>query len=346
MGRSIRQIQQELDNIQETVTEAARELEALYDKYVINLSQSAQKQLILAGYQLCTQIYPEAFINMSLSQRQKLQQALRQLAREMELSLQKKPTSEDLNQEQADLNLIAEMLKNLPVARSSNEKLDEEKPTELEQDNSGNITDQNLESVTAIMMSDDENDGDNTEIAVGEIREFSLESLQNLANRETDVNKIKEIDLSNPQHLMLWHKKIEHIIKKALDDTSRKANKSLQKFHVLPNRLPSKVIDVALQAGDAAGNSKLRKVPNILNLTIETDKNKKEPKYKNAAQISLLRLRLSELEFVDPQLSSQRNQIRAILKKVKKLGSLYRERKKEYAIAEADAAWRSSWYED
>ena len=346
MGRSIRQIQQDLDNIQEAVTEAARELEALYDKYVVGLSQSVQKQLILAGYQLCTQIYPEAFINMSLSQRQRLQQTLRQLAEEMEVSLQKKPTSEDLNQEQADLNLIAEMLKNLPVARSSDEKLDEEKLTELETDSSNKLADRDLESVTAIMMSDDENNEDNREIAVGEIREFSLESLQNLADRESDANKIKEVDFSNPQHLMLWHKKIEHIIKKALDDTSRKANKSLQEFHVLPNRLPSKVIDVALQAGDAAGNSKLRKVPNILNLTIETDKSKKEQKSRNATQISLLRLRLSEIEFADPQLSSQRNQIRAILKKVRQLGSLYRKRKKEYAMAEADAAWRSSWYED
>ncbi|VEP13096.1 conserved hypothetical protein [Hyella patelloides LEGE 07179] len=348
MARSIGQIQRELDKIKETVAEAAQELETLYDKYISCLNESAQKQLVLAGYQLCTQIYPEAFVAIPLSQRQKLQQTLRQLGKQMQPLLTQKPTAEDLSQEQADLNLIAEMLKNLPLGRSDNSDQGSTKPSNSEQNRDESALDKNLESVTAIMMDEEEEDDDDDELIVEEIQEFSFEKLQSLADREPDTNKIKEIDLSNPHHLMLWQKKIENTIRKTLDDTSRKANKYLQEFSIIPGRLPSKVIDVALQAGDShSGNGKLRKVPNILNLVIETDKGQKAKKPSSAAtQISLLRLRLSEIEFADAQLSSQRNQIRTVLKKVQQLGNIYQGKQHEYAIAEADAAWRSSWYED
>lgn len=344
MARSIRQIQQELDTIRETVAEAAQELEILYNRYIDYLSESAQKQLILAGYQLCTQIYPEAFVAMSLNQRQQLQQTLRHLSKELKPLLNKKPTAEELTQEQADLHLIAEMLKNLPLGRSENKADNIEKEAE-KFPNSSISTDQVIqkdesESSATIMIEDDD------ELIVEELPEFNFEKLQNLANQELDQSKITEIDLANPNHLVLWHKRIETIIKKALDDVSRKANKRLQEFSIIPNRLPSKVIELAIQAGEAnAGNSKLRKMPNILSLVVETDKGQKN-KLSTSTQISLLRLRLSEIEFADPLLSSQRNEIRMLLKKVKRLGNLYQEKQQEYKIAEADAAWRSSWYED
>lgn len=344
MARSIRQIQQELDNIKETVAQTAQELETLYDKYIDSLSESTQKQLILAGYQLCTQIYPEAFVAMSLSQRQKLQQTLRQLSQEMKQLLAKKPTAEELTKEQADLNLIAEMLKNLPLGRTENTKNDAEKtpnsPIDSEINNGKFPQDEDIQSSATIMIEDD---GD---LVVEEVPEFSFEKLQNLTNQEFNSPQITEIDLANPQHLVLWHKRIETIIRKALDDTSRKANKCLQDFSVIPNRLPSKVIELAIQAGESNSEpGKSRKMPNILSLVVETEKGQKNKKA-TATQISLLRLRLSEIEFSDARLSSQRNEIRTLLKKVKRLENLYQEKRQEYKISEADAAWRSSWYEE
>jgi hypothetical protein len=343
MVRSIRQIQQELDTIKETVALSGQELETLYDRYTDSLSESAQKQLILAAYQLCTQIYPEAFVAMSLNQRQKFQQTLRQLGKEIKPLLEQKPTAEELTQEQADLNLIAEMLKNLPLSPSENKSETTGKRTDKSPNspiNSDNLTqDDDLESSAMLLENDDD-------LIVDELPEFSFEKLQSLASQDTNTPKITEIDLANPHHLVLWHKKIETIIKKTLDDTSKKANKCLQEFSIIPNRLPFKVIELAIQAGEGnSGNNKLRKIPNILSLVVETDKGQKNKKL-TATQISLLRLRLSEIEFADARLSSQRNEIRMLLKKVKRLGSLYQEKQQEYKIAEADAAWRSSWYED
>lgn len=340
MARSIRQIQQELEQIKESVTESAQELQALYDNYIACLSESAQKQLILAGYQLCTQIYPEAFLAMSLNQRQKLQQSLRKLGQEMKPLLTKKPTAEELTQEQSDLNLIAEMLQNLPLSRAKDPKQDPEESPKNEDSNNNLLEDETLDSATTIMLEQED------DLVAEEIQEFSWDRLQDLANQQSNVPQIEEIDLSNPHHLILWHKRVETRIRKTLDDASRKANKYLQEFNIIPSRLPSKVIDVAIVAGESnSSNGKLRSVPNILNLIVETDKKQKAKKL-NAAHISLLRLRLSEIEFADAKLSSQRNEIRTLLKKIQQLGSWDKEKKHEYAKAEADAVWRSSWYED
>ena len=49
--------------------------------------QSIEQQLILASYQLCTQIYPDSFLDLSLNQRQELQQSLRSLGKELKPSL-------------------------------------------------------------------------------------------------------------------------------------------------------------------------------------------------------------------------------------------------------------------
>lgn len=336
MGRSISQIQQELEAIEEKVIELGEELQTLYDRYISCLSNSVQKQLILAGYQLCTQIYPEAFVEIPLSQRQKLQQSLRQLGKEIEPLLAQKPTAEEISQEQIDLNLIAQMLKNLPLSTSDNSSSDRESPTSASEELSSD--EDNEESTTTIPIEED--------LVRGAIQEIDLEKLQNIANTELNVTQISEIDLSNPHHLLLWQKRIETKIRKTLEDTSIRANKCLQKFDIIPRHLPSKVIDVAIKAQKGNSGGKLRSMPNILNLVVETDKEQKKKSQVNATQISLLRLHLSEIEFTDAAVSSKRNEIRTLVKKVRKLESLYKQRKHEYTQAEADAAWRSSWYED
>lgn len=337
MGRSISQIQQELEAIEEKVIELGQELQTLYEKYNAILSNSVQKQLILAGYQLCTQIYPEAFVEMSLNQRQKLQQSLRQLGKEIEPLLAQKPTAEEISQEQIDLNLIAQMLKNLPLSNSENSS-NRESPTSESEESSSD--EENEESTVTIPIEEDE-------LVRGAIQEIDLEKLQNIANEELNLTQISEIDLSNPHHLLLWQKKVETKIRKTLEDTSIRANKCLQKFDIIPRHLPSKVIDVALKAQKSNSGGKLRSIPNILNLVVETDKEQKNKQLSaSATQISLLRLHLSEIEFTDAAVSSKRNEIRTLVKKVQKLASLYKQKKHEYTKAEADAAWRSSWYED
>ncbi|MBE9167695.1 hypothetical protein IQ238_09245 [Pleurocapsales cyanobacterium LEGE 06147] len=324
MPSSIQQIKQDIANLEKTVTEVGQELQSLYDQYLDLLSQSVQKQLILASYQICTQVYPESFLRLSLDRRQKLQRNLKNLGKDFKVTFWNNLEKSEQVEERQNGDILEEMLKNLPLvpeqAEEQEDLLKEKLPIEaseiLEQS-------QKLEEPTKIFNDTDELDSETSELKQQE-----------------------NINLPNPEYLILWQQKVERIIKKTLDYTSKEANKCLQEVNIIPSHLPTKIIDVALQAEEASsGGNKFNQLANILNLVIETEK-KQKAKPTSVTPISLLRLRLSEIEFADPVLSNQRYQIRDLLKKIDKMRQRYQTKKREYAIAEAEAAWRSSWYED
>ena len=326
MAKSIQQIQQDLDALKVIVGETGQELQDLYISYLNLLSQSAKQQLISASYYICTQVYPESFLKLSFSSKQKTQQKLRELSSTIQPHLLDLGTQKQLNLAHNELNLVAEMLKNLPLSPKT-ETTKEDKI--------------NLELVKTELQ----------ELEISEIETSPDGDEAENIDRDLDSEEIaqqQEADFNNPEHLILWHKQIERNIKKILDRSSKQANKHLQKSGIIPSRLPAKVIDVAMKAEESAGRgggNKIQNRPNILNLIVETDKDKKSSP-SSIAQISLLRLRLTELEFNDPLLNAKRTQIRTLVNKINQLKRQYRGQKREYAQAEAEAAWRSCWYED
>ncbi len=323
MTKSIQQVKQELKNLESTVADAAIELEDLHRDYLNLLSQSLKQQLISACYQICTQLYPQSFIDLSLNDKQNLQQNLRQIAIELEPDLLKIVEQKELEPEPFDLNLMAELIKNLPKPNKSLEEND-------------NVSEINLELVKA-------------ELENIELIEIDAEGEESELETDEEESPKEKIDLENPEHLILWHKQIERNIKQILDSGSRKVNKYLQESGILPDRIPSKVIDIAMQADSAKGmqnQGKQPRIPHVLHLALESDGSKKTKSSKDLIEISLLRLRLAELEFHSPLLNAKRGQIRNLMSKIKKLKNSYRSIKQETAVLEAQAAWRSSWYED
>jgi hypothetical protein len=335
MSKSIRQIQQELDNLEATISEIAEELQSLYGKYLDTLSQSAKKQLILASYQICTQVYPESFLKLSFSQREKLQQKLIDLGSEIQPLLLKSPEPESDRSEQQELKLLAEIMSNLPMAAPPViSETDEEKselaiPEELE--NADELSEQLALARDSLIVAAEEREETNSEFP---------------ASNPAESPRDRELDLTKPEDLVLWHRRIEKTISKTLDQISKQANKYLQEAKIIPSRLPAKIMEVAIQSEDSGNNNGLKPVhlPNILHLAIETEKSSKKQS-STVAHISLLRLRLSEIEFADTMLNAQRSQIHTLLKRLSKLRQQYRDTQKEYTKAEAEAAWRSSWYE-
>ncbi len=353
MAKTIQQVKQELEALEQTVTATATQLQNTYEDYLDSLSASVEKQLILAGYQLCTQIYAESFLQLSFSQREKLQQELRELVKEVKPELKKKYRPQETTQEQADLSMIAEMLKNLPLHKmgkpANNEESKDDDTTEasdisneladlLADDTEGII----LEKGSAIVI-----DGNQLISIQRQNAEDNPSDSEDNIPKNVEPKEPEEGDLSNPQELITWQKNIENQIKKTLDNISTKANKILQEKGLISQKLPTKVMEIALQNADTGSRiNKVKTIPNILNLVIEIDKGKKSKPPANLGHISLLRLKLTEIEFADPNLSSKRNEIRNLLKKISRIQKTYQEKKHEHAMAEADAAWRSSWYED
>jgi|GEM_PF-1262760 len=328
MTKSIQQVKQDLENLKSTVADTAVELEELHLNYLHLLSQSLKQQLIVACYQICTRLYPQSFLDLSLSEKQNLQQNLRQIGIQLEPNLIEIAKQEELEPEPIELNLMAELIKNLPQPKRRKEDQDEQQNQE---------TEINLELVKAELENIEF-----IEIDAGVSEEEQQQILSEAPPKE-------KIDFKNPAHLIQCHKQIERGIKKTLDDTSRKVNKCLQDSRIIPDRIPSKVIDVAMQADSSKGlrsSSQAPVIPHVLHLAIEKEKEKKSNSFTKPVQISLLRLRLTELEFADHQLNAKKSEIRNLMSKIKKLNNKYKTIKQEVTVIEAQAAWRSSWYED
>lgn len=337
MTKSIQQVKQNLETLKSQVVETATELEQLHYNYLELLSQSLKQQLIFACYQICTQFYPQSFIDLSLSEKQNLQQTLRQLSIELQPKLVKLVQQKELEPKPLELDLMTELIKKLP------------KPKRQVEDRENTITEADLESVKAeLARIENLEDLENIELIAIDAREDESESELELENSLEEESR-QPMDFANPEHLILWHQQIERRIKKILDETSKQVNKLLQEAKIIPQRLPNKIIDIAMQTDGNKGirsNSRQLQVPHVMHLAMETDNSKKSKSSEQSLQVRLLRLRLAEVEFSDHLLNAKRSQIRNLMGKVKKLNSQYKAIQQELSVIEAQAAWRSSWYED
>ncbi|MBD2502479.1 hypothetical protein [Anabaena azotica] len=158
------------------------------------------------------------------------------------------------------------------------------------------------------------------------------------------ASQVYVLDTSNPIDLAKWQKLVEEATQRTLRKVSHEANVLLQNADILPKKLPEPILEAAAAASEAAAEM-MPGPPNLLNLVIEIE-NEQDEDESSLTQITTINLRLGEIEFADPTLSSSRSQIRHVLGKLNQLGREYQKKQRELSIAEAEAAWRSSWYED
>ncbi|HBL12785.1 MAG TPA: hypothetical protein DD379_15560 [Cyanobacteria bacterium UBA11162] len=301
MARSVERIEQDLAAMEEAIARLATDFHTTYSKYLAFLAQAVRQQLMLASYQVCTQGYPESFLSLSFNQRQQLQQALRQLAKE---------TQQELISAIENLN-------------NSSDTTDEDEPEpELE------LT---------------------PELYPGETL---LEQLSESVEKRVDSDTPPELppnleptktEPTEPKHLLEWQEELEDAIAHILQTLSLQTNHLLQKMGIIPAQLPAKVLEAAAKA-EASGEP-TPGAANLLNLIVEA-KNEEDSEDSTLTRIIAIHLRLSEIEFAEPTLTAARNQIRTLSAKTNKLHREYRKIQRERAVAQAEAAWRSSWYDD
>ncbi|MFN7528330.1 MAG: hypothetical protein ACK5QA_13030 [Dolichospermum sp.] len=277
MARAIERIEKDIIALKEATRAIAQQLNLAYARYIDTLGLALQKQLILASYYLCTQGYPDQFLNLSLTQRQKLQQGIRQLS------------------QQAAQELIGYI-----------------QPPEVTQ--------------TEVILETDEED-----------------EQEEKNDQEEKQQQPQALDPSNPIELVQWQQDVEQGIEETLRKVSQRANILIQKTGVLPKKLPEAILAAATAASESSSDM-MPSFPNILNLVIEISD--QEDAEDSITQIMAIHLRLEEIEFADVTLLTDRKGIRNILMQLSKLGREYQKRQKELKIAEAEAAWRASWFED
>jgi hypothetical protein len=153
------------------------------------------------------------------------------------------------------------------------------------------------------------------------------------------------LDTSNPIELAKWQHNLEEVTQEILKKVSHDANLLLQKAGILPKKLPEPILAAAAAAASEASAEVMSGPPNLLNLVIEIE-NEQQSEDSGLTQIMAINLRLGEIEFADITLSSERRQIRSILVQLNKLEREYQKKYRERTIAEAEAAWRASWFEN
>ncbi|HEY9653766.1 MAG TPA: hypothetical protein V6C95_24095 [Coleofasciculaceae cyanobacterium] len=307
MARAIERIEQDIAAMEEAITLLQGELDSAYSKYLTLLGQAVQQQLVLASYQICTHGYPQSFLNLSFSQRQQLQQELRKLGKQAREQL--------VNQ--------LEMLKQLAEA-----ELEESKSIEPTPEPSSTHQECSEETQSELLP----------------------ESIDSEDETPTPPNPPKPKPAKQPkipptklEQLMYWLEELEDAIAQTLQTTSLNTNHLLQKSGIIPEKLPAALLEAAAKA-EASSDSPAGS-PNLLNLLMETP-NEDEEEDSTLLRVVAINLRLSEIEFADPSLMASRNQIRSLVGRVSKFKQEYHKIQRERAVAQAEAAWRLSWYED
>ncbi|MGK7924481.1 MAG: hypothetical protein AB4290_04370 [Spirulina sp.] len=341
MTKSLQKIEQELKMLSEQVEEVKQELNARYVRYLEILGQALKKHLAMVTYQICTQTYPHLFLKLTVQERQELQRKIRKLGdrgcQEFSHALER---AEHLKLPSPSQDIRDTILKKLPITEEQlkmlRERLFQSVREEKEQEESKNQDDkQPIKS----KIEDDELIEDDE---ISEEDEL-LEEIEDEDNDETleDAEQIQ--DPNHPIHLVNFLKRVEKVLVDILHDISNQTNHLLQSSGILSSKLPPQVLEAAIEAegsGTAVGNS-----PNTLNLLIEAE-NEQSSKNSTVMQVTAVRLRLGEIEFAEPSLSAERNRIRELGGKVKKLYKYYEKLQQEKASAEAEIAWRSIWYEE
>ncbi|MBD2188274.1 hypothetical protein H6F41_08975 [Pseudanabaena sp. FACHB-723] len=106
-------IDQDIQNTQQAIDDVISRIDAIHLKYAQAIAAATQQQILLAAFKFCTQQCPEAFLALSLSERQDLQEHLREtiklLTDQMQRVLENCDRDSRTNQENLDL-LLSKLL--------------------------------------------------------------------------------------------------------------------------------------------------------------------------------------------------------------------------------------------
>lgn len=170
---------------------------------------------------------------------------------------------------------------------------------------------------------------------------------------------------ATPSSLSTWQQNLEEELSHSLNEISYKVNLLLQQAQIMPSNIPKPILEADPEADRQGANT--TNVPNLLSVLIgqnsgknneENDDDDDDDNLDNALenliqrdnmpeiiQIHSLYLRLAEIEFSNVTILSLRKNINQLTNKVKALRREYLQKQQELKIAEAESAWRNSWFE-
>lgn len=370
MTDPIHRLEKELAELRGQARSLAEQLYQADMTYLRGLGAAARQQLILASYRICTHKYPEGFLALSLAQRQTLQQSLRQVARDLaDRLLHNLVLPMPRNQGKARMMKVAaerfkgegrsnlgtdddgdnnpstaEVAAALAAAFNSLvqiESIDLEDAAEaLAQDRADDDAADDLADDSS-ELDDDEGDDDHDE-GDGEATAASDTGDQDRGAIEDGLPTVLAALADDPRKIVQWQRSREKLTSSTLRTQSHQVNELLRTAGILPRKLPPAVLDIAAKGDldEVVGSS-----PNLIDLMMQTDEDGEERRA-SATRLVAVHLRLSEIHFSDPTLKQHRAAVQQVLEQLDRLGARYEKLRHQQAIAAAESAWRSAWFED
>lgn len=276
-------IEQQLSKLQTQTADIATELETLVDSYLQVLSQASKRQLVLAAYHICTQVYPEQFLELSLSQRNRLQQHLRDLGNRIQNQLNEKwETAKRLSLQPAEEDGLAVIRQLFLEAASLRDQADLESTAPESQQDS---PERDADSRSSI--------GQNRDLESDDVS--SEQSQRLLAEIRTLIGNGERIEIVSPDdepaengpmlpaQLMRRQILIEKAIRDVLKAVSEKANHILQKAGVMPE-LPAALTNAASES-ERLGHTPM-KTPNLVKLSLKILPDPEKDRFDNSDELA------------------------------------------------------------
>jgi hypothetical protein len=385
MVRSVDTIRKEIDVLKAETKTLAAEFDRLYIGYLDVLGQAIRRHLTIATYQLCTQIYPESFLALSVRQREKLQQGIRKIGIDVKTELLQLMSPPEVRTPQIgdlldpDLSLPQGMVlvdsanfdgvPNPDAQPASPMATAMEDSQEAETVGDAPETEADVEALPT--LAEETGQPATEEFAVPPMDPKTLIESVLMAAVSGDLGEglrgrpFSGEDLT-PTLVAKQHLLLEHQLRDVLQRASKTTNALLRAASIIPN-LPEAVLDAASEAENAVDSR--RSAPNLLNVMVEMsadveadfdddDDDDMEDDIEDdddldeasmgrmMTHLAAINLRLADLEFADVPSSMWRSKLRTALGCLRKLGKQYQKAEREFAIAEAEQAWRAVWYDD
>ncbi|NJL90653.1 MAG: hypothetical protein HC916_13355 [Coleofasciculaceae cyanobacterium SM2_1_6] len=306
MAQSIEQLERELTKLELAIADLCQQLTTLYPPYLKLFGETIRRQLIMAVYQICTDTHPQAFLQMSLTQRSDLQTKIKHIAH-------------GIHQQ------ILTPLENLQEIATSGFFLE---PT--------NTPDNLLSNSPSNALSN------------------SLSNLPTQVSDDSPKESLHQRQSGKIKALVYWQKQTDTEISQLLQQASQEVNQVLHQAGLLTQKLPLGLLEAAAKMESLNATAIVGK-PSILNLMMEVESLKEgkdeeleaeESAQKEPIGLTAVYLRWTELEFHSPELSLAAQSVRSTISKLHNLDREYHRLLKCHQVAQAQAAWRSSWVDD
>jgi hypothetical protein len=306
MARTVEQIERDLADLERSTATLADEFQRSYQKYLETLGEAARKQLIFACHHICTQIYPEEFLQLSLVKRQQMQQSLLSLGKTVQAKLvQCLHSPSRLPRLSSNVSAYPSLGEDLPLIKT--DPVDREAIDPLH--------------FSAESESPPPLNAQGTLLSPGQLQRWQewLEQalIETLRGVSWDANRL----LQNAEIL-------PPSLPEPLLEIAMKADGLGEGTAGRPN-----VLDITLEA--------FKEVTIPQNVPEETANLLPN----TPLHLTAVRLNVLDIEFTDPTVATSRNQIRHLSAQLHKLAKTYHHKQQERAIAAAEEAWRASWFE-